>query len=259
MRKFFLACFVMTAALALAASGFALEKTQIRDDAGPAEGWNSAATCAIVYYNRCTLWSWVWSNWSPGDRIGVSVSESCCDGAHKLAQTALRVFGSAPTMGYGFTGTASVYPVDANGCPIFSTPLESQPWFPGTVVACYLDGGPPQLYDFHSWSAPGTPAKFAVVYEFGTAGGGGTATACGAAIGTDHPAAGPTGPAACGFCYPTTRVSHSFYYGNPTTTLCPGSTFFDGVCDAELRLDIWMECLIAVEPQSWGSVKNLYR
>lgn len=252
MRKFFLACFVMTATLALAASGFALEKTQIRDDA-QSEGWNASATCAIIYYNRCTLWSWVWSGWGPQDRIGVC-ADACCTGS--LAQTALRIFGSTPASGYGFTGTATVYPADANCCPNFNAPLQSQAWLPGTVApTCYPNGGP---FDVHNWTAT-VPAKFAIVYEFGVAGGGGSATACGAAIGTDHPAAGPTGPAACGFCYPTNRVNHSFYFGTPTSVLCPGSTFFDGVCDAQLRLDIFMNCVIAVEPQTWGSVKNLYR
>lgn len=252
MRKFFLACLVLTAALALAAPGFALEKTSVRDDV-QSEGWNAGSTCSIIYYNRCTLWSWVWSGWGPNDRVGVA-ADACCNPG-QLAQTALRVYGSAPALGYGFTGTVTIYPSDANNCPVFGSPLATQPWFPGTTVVCYPSGGP---FDVHNWSVA-VPAKFAIVYEFGIAGGGGSATACGANFATDHPAAGPTGPAACGFCYPTTRVNHTFYWGNPTSVLCPGSTLFDGVCDAQMRLDIFMNCGVGVEPQSWGSVKNLYR
>jgi len=253
MRKFFLACFVMTATLCLAASGFALEKAPIQDTLeSPQGGWNAAATCVIQYYNRCNLWSWVWSNWGPNDRIGQCV-DACCAG--DLAQTVLRVFGSAPTTGYGFTGTVTIYPADANCCPNFSSPLASQAWFPGTTVVCY----PNATFDVHAW-AVSVPSRFAIVYEFGTAGGGGAGSACGAAFGTDMPASGPTGPQGCGTCYPCPRVNHSFYWGNSTTVLCPGSVFNDGVGDAQIRLDISMICnTISVEPQNWSNIKNLYR
>jgi hypothetical protein len=54
-------------------------------------------------------------------------------------------------------------------------------------------------------------------------------------------------------------VARSFYYGNPTTLLCPGSRFNDGICDAELLWDVSFACLIPVEESSWGSIKALYR
>jgi hypothetical protein len=77
---------------------------------------------------------------------------------------------------------------------------------------------------------------------------------------SDHPAAGPTGPAACGFCFPTSRPIHSYYYGKANTALCPGSPLDDGVCNAEWLL--WaasFRCTVSVEPQTWAGVKNLYR
>jgi hypothetical protein len=50
-------------------------------------------------------------------------------------------------------------------------------------------------------------------------------------------------------------------YGNATTTLCPGEPLNDGVCDAEWLLwEAAFTCAtVSVEPQSWGSVKALYR
>jgi len=80
------------------------------------------------------------------------------------------------------------------------------------------------------------------------------------AVPTDHPAAGPTGVASCGVCFPTTRVSHTFYFGTATTPVCPGSTLADELCDAELFLDVSMACATtAVEADSWAKVKQLYR
>jgi hypothetical protein len=79
-------------------------------------------------------------------------------------------------------------------------------------------------------------------------------------IGGDHPAAGPTGPQACGACYPTTRVNHSYYYGTASSPLCPGSVFFnDGVCDSQLLMDASQIRFLSVEDRSWGTIKHLYR
>ncbi|MFN8179595.1 MAG: hypothetical protein U0167_16825 [bacterium] len=236
MRSKVLTAFVLALAFVPATRAVALEKRSVNDTGTP-QGWSTAATCAIIYYNRCTQWSWAWGGFGAGDRYGV-----CADWGYwpnVLAQTQNRVFTAAPS-GYGFTGTVSVKAADANCCPTGPV-LGSQPWLPT---------GP---FDVHNWNVP-VPAKFCVIYTFGPSGEGP------ARIGTDHPAAGPTGPAACGFCYPTTRVNHSFYWGTANTPVCPGSTFFDGVCDAQARLDILMSCIgVSVEPQTWGGIKSLFR
>ena len=83
-------------------------------------------------------------------------------------------------------------------------------------------------------------------------------------IATDHPAAGPTGPQACGLCFPSTRSTHTFLYGTPASPLCPGEPLNDGVCDAELLgWSVTYACVHdgpdAVEQASWGAIKNLYR
>ena len=68
------------------------------------------------------------------------------------------------------------------------------------------------------------------------------------------------GAASCGRSSPpSTRTIHSFYYGVPTSILCPGSTLNDGVCDSEFLWDATFCATTAVQPTSWGSVKALYR
>ncbi len=236
MRKFFLVSFVLSATLALAGAGFALEKTRVLDTAEN-DGWTSGSTCSIIYYNRCTLWSWAWSGFGDGGRMGVCADNCCAPDAGVVTATQIRIFTGAPS-GYGFTGSVALANVDANCCP--TTTLASQP---------HLPTGP---FDVHFWSQA-VPAQFAVVLTM--AGATNPAT-----VGTDHPAAGPTGPQACGFCYPLNRANHSFAWGTAATPVCPGSTFNDGVCDAQLRWDIFLTCTpVSVEDSSWGSVKNLYR
>ena len=44
-------------------------------------------------------------------------------------------------------------------------------------------------------------------------------------------------PPPCGFCFPTSRTTHSFYYGTATTPLPAAIPFFDGRCNAELVWD----------------------
>ncbi|MEZ5066457.1 MAG: hypothetical protein R3B81_17145 [bacterium] len=78
-------------------------------------------------------------------------------------------------------------------------------------------------------------------------------------IGTDHPAAGPSGPTSCGNCFPSNRSTHSFMYGSEADPICPGEPFDDGVCVAELMFVLHREFFDYVEPSSWGRVKHLYR
>jgi hypothetical protein len=109
------------------------------------------------------------------------------------------------------------------------------------------------------WNAVGfsplvrVPDQFAVAFTFGA----GVQTPL--ALTADHPAAGPTGPPACGSCFPTTRENHSFYWGTAATSICPGSAFNDGVCDSQFLWDASMHCVTSVESSSWGAIKGLYR
>jgi hypothetical protein len=244
MRKFFLTAFVLAATLCLAGSSFALEKTSAKlgDDSRP-DGWTAASSCYIIYSNTCTGWVWVWSGWGPNDVLGACV-QSCCQAPD--LQTTLDVswhfVRTGSPAGYGFTGSADVRAADAACCPT-GPALASQVFLPATGWNQYL------------WGTQ-VPSSFVVSLTTGP----GTLTNP-LALDTDHPAAGPTGPASCGFCFPTNRVSHSFYYGTVSSPLCPGSTLNDGICDAEWRWEFGLSCDtdIAVEESSWGTIKNLYR
>jgi hypothetical protein len=239
MRKFFVTAFVLTAMLVLATSGLALEKStaQLTDGRGN-DDWAAGTTCSVSYYNTCTGWLWVWSGWSPTDIVGMTL-DACCEGNASLVATNLYCWSGAPT-GYGFTGTVSISS-SAAGCP--AGVLASQPMLPASGNNVNL------------WGLPGG-SQLVVTYQHANS------ALDPIAWGSDHPAAGPTGPASCGSCFPSTRTIHSFYYGNATTALCPGSSLNDGVCDAEWLLwaaSFSCEPVVSVDDASWGSVKNLYR
>lgn len=242
MRKYFITAFVLAAMLVFATSGLALEKTAVRADRNVENGgWDAGATCTVAYANICTGWLWVWSGWSPSDQLGVIFDPDCCapdGGALTVAQA---YFWTGAPSGYGFTGTLSVTDVVA-GCP-GPTVYAAQPVLPPAL------GGPVGI------AAAAPAGSAALVYQFGPG------LANPSVVPTDHPAAGPTGPQSCGTCYPTTRPTHSFYFGTPTSPLCPGSGLNDGICDSELLF--WSAAFtcggVSVDETSWGAVKNLYR
>jgi len=238
MRKYFMTAFVLAAMLVFATSGLALEKTAVRADRTNADGWDAGASCSVTYANICTGWLWVWSGWSPGDTFGVGFEPCCANGA-LVGATAY--FWTGSPSGYGFTGTLTLSEGDANLCPT-ATVLNS--------VIILPPGGPESLA-----GAGAAGANAVLAYTVG-AGVGNPIS-----MPTDHPAAGPTGPQACGSCFPSTRPIHTFYYGTPATPLCPGSSFNDGICDAEglFWSAAFTGCTISVEENTWGAVKNLYR
>jgi hypothetical protein len=246
MRKFFVTTFVLAAMLCLATSGMALEKKAASFDDNRSDDWNAGATCRVNYYNICTGWVWCWSGFGDDFRLGLVV-DSCCGAGEQasLLQTSHFLCTPAPS-GYGFTGTIAVHNVDANNCPV-GAPIASQPYLPNYVTF---------PFSVVAWASVPVPSKFAVVVT--------TAQDLfenPAAFGTDHPAAGPTGPVACGTCYPANRPNNSFGYGTAASPVCPGSTFNDGICNAQLFWDIDLACggPVSVEQTSWGSIKGLYR
>jgi len=232
--------------VSLAAPGEALEKTSARYAGDARENWNRATTsCQVAYYNICTGWVWVWSGWDPTDTFGVWFSPCCPGGSGgQLLTDTFVFFYAAPPSGYGFTGTLDVWAADGQGCPT-GPPLRTTPFLPTS--------------SWNQVSFAGSPVDvsggdFVVTMTTGAAGIGNPT-----AIATDHPVAGGTGPAACGTCFPSTRVTRSFYYGTATSPLCPGSPFSDSLCDAELLWDVDLTCTTAVENRSWGRIKELYR
>jgi hypothetical protein len=219
----------------------ALEKTAVRvDDLERPDSWCAATTCTIMYYNICTDWAWAWGGWSPNAVLGVCY-ETCCSGpgiSGSVLSTQEYLFYGAPC-GRGFTGTIDIWTADENCCP--ATLLASQPYdfFAG--------------WNTRSWELAGVPAEFLVTITLGPG------YASPVTFASDHPAAGPTGPQACGTCYQLNRLSHSYDFGTATTLLCPGEKLNDGVCDVEWLWDVTMACEVSVETSSWARTKALYR
>jgi hypothetical protein len=224
-------------ALAWPGEGTALERTA-REMPGDRELWSRGSTATIRYWNLCTGWAWSWSDFAPGERVGVSTT-AFAPSCHLVA-TSTFSFTGVPS-GYGYTGTVDVHAADAQGCPTGPV-FASQPFLPAdawnTVLWGYV-----------------MPAQFVVSIVL-------PASAEGAALynfASDRPAAGPTGPIACGTCYPMSRTTRSFLYGAGATPDCPGTPFFDGFCNAELLMESYMLCVFAVDTRSWGGIKALYR
>jgi hypothetical protein len=239
---------IMIATFTCTSTGIALEKSLSRLVDAERDQWRSGMTsCLISYHNTCTGWIWVWQGWSPQDRFGTQFYRAYPESSATLNTTYV-FFDVGSPAGYGFDGTIDVWAADPSFCPS-GAPLASQPLLP-------LSG-----WNTLNFGVP-VPASFVITYTLGP----GAANPVGPA--TDHPAAGPTGPQACGMCYPSTRNIHSFYFGPPSGRYCPGSMLADTICNTELvwEVDVLypfaaVDCnrTVAVEETSWGQIKSLYR
>lgn len=211
------------------------------DEDGPT-AWLGASSTVISYYNLCTGWVWHPGNHA-GQRLGVVVDTGCGPGA--TLGTTWHFYYSGYGCGWGFDGTTiSILAVDANDCPV-DPALDSQPICPGPD----LDGWMVALWDTQ------VPSRFAVVLDLGS-----RWISSYPRLRTDHPAAGPTGPPACGTCYPTTRVNHSFLFADGDQVFCPPEVYYtDSACNAELTWYCSLLCPVSREPTSWGRVKALFR
>ena len=96
-----------------AGSSFSLEKTRVLDNSPDDAGWTAGATCAVVYWNRCTLWGYAWSGFGEKAVIGVCADDCCTSGQGVVNETRHWFFTDALT-GYGFTCTIALSTVDAN-------------------------------------------------------------------------------------------------------------------------------------------------
>jgi hypothetical protein len=229
----------------LVSDAAALEKRAARAPLDRESEWRSGTeTCTIGYYNACTGWVWIWSSWSPEDRIGVHFNTCCSDTTTGNLLTGWMFVETGSPMGYGFTGTVDVWNADMDGCPT-GNPITSSTLLPisgWNEIDYAATGGVvvPDSFSFTFTTGPGPTNPLALV--------------------TDHPAAGPTGPQACGTCFPVDRVTRTFYLGTPASPLCPGSVLFDGICDAEMLWDVGLSCIVvSVDQTSWSEIKALYR
>jgi hypothetical protein len=230
----------------LAPPSGALEKVSVPGPDGARDGWVRATTsCQVAYYNQCNGWVWVWRGWEETETLGVRFSPCCPGGfgAHQLMDAFLFFQTGAPS-GYGFTGTLDVWTADGQGCPT-GPPLRSSPFLPATGTNHVDYSANPVDLSAGDFVLTITTGNYTVGNPLGVV--------------TDHPAAGATGPAACGLCYPTTRAVRSFYFGTAASPLCPGETLDDLLCSAELLWDVDLVCATPVEGRSWGRIKELYR
>jgi hypothetical protein len=239
-RFFALACTAAVAAWASPSAALEKRAKRISDDRG--DDWRGGSTCVARYYNICTGWVWVWSGFQDDVQYGVNFNSCCPSGQGSLLTRTDIFWGTGAPGGYGFTGTIDVFAADGNGCPS-GAPLGSQ---------AHLPVSPWSSIDF-SGAPVSLPDSYVITYTNPVWDQNPTA------IGSDHPAAGPTGPQSCGTCFQSDRTIHSFVYGTAASPTCPGSTFFDGFCNAELMWEAFTNCVSSVETSSWGQIKGLYR
>ena len=226
----------------LVSPSVALEKVSRRlSDTDRADVWRGSSSCSLVYYNTCTGWVWGWSGFAPNARFGVAFTSCCPIGYTTGVGQAFVYFPTGAPAGYSFTGTIDLFDADGNACPT-GAPVAQQTFLPSSG----WNGA-----DFGGLAVP--DRTFAITVTFGSG------VSNPAALFTDHPAAVGSDPQACGTCYPLSRANHSFDYGTTSAPLCPGSTFNDGICDAQIMLDVAVSCTVAVESTTWGQVKSLYR
>jgi hypothetical protein len=246
MRVPTLTCLIAVLLSAGPSSGLERAATRLdRDPGDAADDWTASGTevCTVAYANTCTGWLWVWSNWEPGETFGV-VFEPCCGGNTQQVVASQVYFWTGVTTGYGYTGTLAISSVGSADCP-------------GIIYDAYSVVPTQGAVEAH-WQGPVPEGPVVVTFTHGSA------SDSDAGIPTDHPAAGPTGPTACGLCYPSTRPTRTFRFGTPSAPLCPGEPLNDGVCNAEaLFWTVTYACFHgtpdAVESSTWGSIKDLYR
>ena len=216
----------------------ALEKTAVRGVEGKGEWTAGVASCSIGYYNICTGYVWVWSDWADGSMLG-TVYEGCCNGSGGAISSSFFYYRTGVQGGWGFTGMASIQAVDANDCPTGVIGPESQPILPATG------------WNYLLWTGTPVPPRFAQVHTIADFQGFGSPVT----IATD----GAGG--ACGVCFPTTRTTSSYTWGTTASPLCPGFAMNDGTCNVEFLSNATLLCdgPDAVENRGWGEIKSLYR
>lgn len=242
-RFLFFLLALLIAFVAIPTSTIALEKATARvTDVELDDVWRGTSTCELLYYNTCTGWVWTWSGWSAGDQVGQAFT-SCCPAQSSTAVDWLHMYvWTGSPSGYGFTGMVQVFDADANMCPTGAA-LASQAWLPVSGWNDVSLGGV---------TVPNS--TFTIMYELSN-----SSVPDPIVFPTDHPDAVPPEAAACGMCYPSSRVSRSFYWGSAATAICPGSALYDGICNAELLWSADVSCTTPIHPTTWGTIKNLYR
>ncbi|MCA9751855.1 MAG: hypothetical protein KC591_06665 [Gemmatimonadetes bacterium] len=234
-------CGVVASYLAISVSAsplFALERArELALDLSAESPWVGSETCVVQYYNLCTGWFWFWES-QDGYRSG-TVFEACHPGCEVVSATAY--FIDHGQSGRGYTALIGLYAVDENDCPQ-EPPLASMAYIQQQGWNTFQFAGVP------------TPTRFALMATHAN-------SVYGHEIGfiSDHPAAGPTGPPACGTCFPADRVTHSYDWGSVNSPACPGERIADAMCPAEFVLNVQLSCASTVSESSWSRIRSMFR
>lgn len=235
-------------ALARSARSLEVESVQGTSELG---AWRASSSQTVAYYNVCTGWYWTWTL-NRGDRFGAVFDRPV--GQTVLAGTDLLQYRWA-TCGYPYSAAVEIFALDEQGCPV-GAPLASQPY-----VAQWDDANW-GIWVAYDWNVP-VPPRFAFMMTFADwSYGGEDCVPSTPRVVTDHPSAGPSGPQACGFCYPETREPHSFWFGDVSQWECPPWVMVDPfleTCVAELVCRARFESPVSASSASWGRIKSLYR
>jgi hypothetical protein len=224
-------------ALCFAHPAAALQKTAARmPETDRTDQWNAATTCTLAYYNTCTGWIWLW-HFFECDVIGVCYT-SPFESATGLLTTSVLTYSWVPP-GWAYTGTIDVWETDPDCCTM--SHLSGQPFD--------FSGG----WARNEWNGLIVPNRFLITVTLGPN------SAYPPNFASDHPMVGPTGPQACGHCYPTNRKSQSYYFGNSHSPKCPPLTLSDGICCVEWIWDARVCGPFGLEESSWSGIKLLYR
>jgi hypothetical protein len=237
----------VVAVLAMASTGFALEKTPVMESV-PAHDYSLSQSCSIIYYNGCR-WLWVWSGWAAEDMTGVAydiTEEPTCDQTPscETLDSGYEYFYTA-FPGYGFDGEFMVFDA-AGGCvvgdpvaSVYADPTRGWNFFDFFPDICLTPFLPDFIVLWH-WIG-GTYPTYTLDNEY-------------------HDL---LDPANCpGWI--KRSMQHCFWFGTVGTSfpLCPPSPLqaVTGYYDEAIQ-DIFILCdgPTATDATSWGGVKAMFK
>ncbi len=233
--------------LLAAAPTFALEKALNRTVGGLDSPWGPSHPPEVAsYFNLCTEWTWVWSDFHDGDRIEIDFE--MCPGSYGnigYLERSWLYFETGAPPDYGYTGEIKIYERGPNDCPT-GLPYARRRFLP--------HAGWNQII---WWAGPFPSTSLVLVATFRDAGRHGNPASLVSDAGVN-----PVGPPACGTCYPSTRRSRSAFVPAFANSLCPDDALADELCDVEWLAAFEFICpihAVSVEKDSGGSIKSLYR
>lgn len=218
-----------------------VKETVALDDRGAASG-----SCSIVYYNLCSRWLWVWSDWNQGDEVGVVFDLPADCGAlpnEVCTNTEFWWYWRYTTPGWGYTITFNLYQVNEEGCKVGASLATIPRYDP------FGEHGPPGPIVFPEVVDLTGRVAITATWDKGTL----------PRLATDNNAKNLAAPVLCPGYSPS--PAHSFFYGGPSAPYCPPLPFEDAHGPVQILMDASFECrpVIGTAESSWSAVKTLFR